>query len=261
MSRRIILPPTHLVSKRLSVPYHPWQSPLSVEATHNHDSPIYWDDIKVLALFPLVISFVSFFYFTKDDNTPRFKPPFQPLPFSTSFTNPTIPRPQPPISPPRSTFSTVAISSARGSWCEWSFCFDTDGYVKEERGERVEGEGREGGDGLEMGWWIVWRVYALHVGYLLSCTPAFSCMAFFCWKTRSYVLVVAVRRLSRRWKVKTLLAGLSPTSPMKRRLPTPLFPTFSPKIPISLAFLIQYGAFRTGSLGKSVAKRISDGPK
>ena len=147
MSRRIILPPTHLVSKRLSVPYHPWQSPLSVEATHNHDSPIYWDDIKVLALFPLVISFVSFFYFTKDDNTPRFKPPFQPLPFSTSFTNPTIPRPQPPISPPRSTFSTVAISSARGSWCEWSFCFDTDGYVKEERGERVEGEGREGGRG------------------------------------------------------------------------------------------------------------------
>jgi len=38
-------------------------------------------------------------------------------------------------------------------------------------------------------------------------------------------LVVAVRRLSRRWKVKTLLAGSSPTSPMRRRLPTPLFPT------------------------------------
>jgi hypothetical protein len=75
------------------------------------------------------------------------------------------------------------------------------------------------------------------------------------------ILVVAVRRLSRRWKVKTLLAGSSPTSPMKRRLPTPLFPTFSPKISISLDFLIHYGAFRTGSLGKSVAKRISDGPK
>ncbi len=75
------------------------------------------------------------------------------------------------------------------------------------------------------------------------------------------ILVVAVRRLSRRWKVKTLLAGPSPTSPMKRRLPTPLFPTFSPKISISLAFPIHYGAFRTGSLGKSVAKRISDGPK
>ncbi len=40
------------------------------------------------------------------------------------------------------------------------------------------------------------------------------------------ILVVAVRRLSRRWKVKTLLAGPSPTSPMKRRLPTPLFPTY-----------------------------------
>ncbi len=34
-------------------------------------------------------------------------------------------------------------------------------------------------------------------------------------------LVVAVWRLSRRWKVKTLLAGPSPTSPMERRLPTP----------------------------------------
>jgi len=42
------------------------------------------------------------------------------------------------------------------------------------------------------------------------------------------ILVVAVRRLStsRRWKVKTLLAGPSPTSPTRRRLPTPLFPTF-----------------------------------
>jgi len=39
------------------------------------------------------------------------------------------------------------------------------------------------------------------------------------------ILVVAVRRLSRRWKVKTLLAGPSPTSPIRRRLPTPLFPT------------------------------------
>jgi len=41
------------------------------------------------------------------------------------------------------------------------------------------------------------------------------------------ILVIAVRRLSRRWKVKTLLAGPSPTSPMRRRLPTPLFPTLS----------------------------------
>ncbi len=40
------------------------------------------------------------------------------------------------------------------------------------------------------------------------------------------ILVVAIRRLSRRRKVKTLLAGPSPTSPMKRRLPTPLFPTY-----------------------------------
>jgi hypothetical protein len=29
------------------------------------------------------------------------------------------------------------------------------------------------------------------------------------------ILIVAVRRLSRRWKVKTRLAGPSPTSPMK----------------------------------------------
>ncbi len=49
------------------------------------------------------------------------------------------------------------------------------------------------------------------------------------WNWRSYgafdILVVVVRRLSRRWKMKTLLAGPSPTSPMRRRLPTPLFPT------------------------------------
>ncbi len=32
-------------------------------------------------------------------------------------------------------------------------------------------------------------------------------------------------RVGRRWKVKTPLAGLSPTSPMKRRLPALLFPT------------------------------------
>jgi len=32
------------------------------------------------------------------------------------------------------------------------------------------------------------------------------------------ILVVAVRRLSRRWKVKTLLAGPSPTSPMKAEI-------------------------------------------
>jgi hypothetical protein len=32
------------------------------------------------------------------------------------------------------------------------------------------------------------------------------------------ILVVAVRRLSRRWKVKTLLAGPSPTSPMKAKI-------------------------------------------
>jgi len=30
-----------------------------------------------------------------------------------------------------------------------------------------------------------------------------------------------------RWKVKTLLVGPSPTSPMRRRLPTPLFSTIS----------------------------------
>jgi len=38
------------------------------------------------------------------------------------------------------------------------------------------------------------------------------------------ILIVAVRRLSRRWEVKTLLAGPSPTNPMRRWLPTPLFP-------------------------------------
>jgi len=65
------------------------------------------------------------------------------------------------------------------------------------------------------------------------------------------ILVVAVRRLSRRWKVETLLAGPSPTSPMKRRLPTPLFPTFSPKISISLAFLIHYGANKIAEFVKS----------
>jgi len=32
------------------------------------------------------------------------------------------------------------------------------------------------------------------------------------------ILVVVVRRLSRRWKVKTLLAGPSPTSPMKAEI-------------------------------------------
>jgi len=32
------------------------------------------------------------------------------------------------------------------------------------------------------------------------------------------ILVVVVRRLSRRWKVKTLLAGPSPTSPMKAKI-------------------------------------------
>ena len=42
------------------------------------------------------------------------------------------------------------------------------------------------------------------------------------------ILVVVVRRLYlRRWKAKTLLAGPSPTSPIRRRLPTPLFPTIS----------------------------------
>jgi len=34
------------------------------------------------------------------------------------------------------------------------------------------------------------------------------------------ILVVVVRRLSRMWKVKTLLAGPSPVSPMRRRLPS-----------------------------------------
>jgi len=32
------------------------------------------------------------------------------------------------------------------------------------------------------------------------------------------IWVVAVRRLSRRWKVKTILAGPSPTSPMKAEI-------------------------------------------
>ncbi len=37
--------------------------------------------------------------------------------------------------------------------------------------------------------------------------------------------VEAVRSLSRSEQVKTLLAGHSPNSPMRRRLPTPLFLT------------------------------------
>jgi len=41
------------------------------------------------------------------------------------------------------------------------------------------------------------------------------------------ILVVAVRRLSRRWKVKTLLAGPSPTSPMKAEITiSPISNTF-----------------------------------
>ncbi len=37
------------------------------------------------------------------------------------------------------------------------------------------------------------------------------------------ILVVAIRRLSRRWKVKSLLAGPSPTSPMRRGYQLPYF--------------------------------------
>ncbi len=40
-----------------------------------------------------------------------------------------------------------------------------------------------------------------------------------------FVLLLGCYLFRRRWKVKTLLAGPSPTSPMRRRLPTPLFPT------------------------------------
>ncbi len=90
---------------------------------------------------------------------------------------------------------------------------------------------------------------------MIACIPVFTCSSLHMMiskhlrttKSRRYVarpetlleyeviwrhidiLVVAVRRLSRRWKVETLLAGPSPTSPMKRRLPTPLFPTNSSK--------------------------------
>jgi hypothetical protein len=46
--------------------------------------------------------------------------------------------------------------------------------------------------------------------------------------------VEAVRSLSRSEQVKTLLAGPSPTSPMRRRLPTPLFPTELSVMPIKL---------------------------
>ncbi len=52
-----------------------------------------------------------------------------------------------------------------------------------------------------------------------------ACMETGCANIVSHILVVVVWKLSRRWKVKTLLAGPSPTSPMRRRLPTPLFPT------------------------------------
>jgi len=43
---------------------------------------------------------------------------------------------------------------------------------------------RERGGRQGMAW--RWVDELLHVGYLLSCTLAFSCMAFLCWKTRSY---------------------------------------------------------------------------
>jgi hypothetical protein len=43
------------------------------------------------------------------------------------------------------------------------------------------------------------------------------------------ILVVVVRRLSRRWKVKTLLAGPSPTSPMKAEITiSPISNTLKP---------------------------------
>ncbi len=56
---------------------------------------------------------------------------------------------------------------------------------------------------------------------------------FVTWKVLEYEViwgilvygVEAVRSLSGSEQVKTLLAGTSPTSPMRRRLPTPLFPT------------------------------------
>ncbi len=80
------------------------------------------------------------------------------------------------------------------------------------------------------------------------------------------ILVVVVRRLSRRWKVKTLLAGPSPTSPIRRRLPTPLFLTlnisehtkkFQKEIPVTLwRYSANYTKNRWGPEVISVKTRI-----
>ncbi len=43
------------------------------------------------------------------------------------------------------------------------------------------------------------------------------------------ILVVVVRRLSRRWKVKTRLAGPSPISPMKAEITRTISPIFNRK--------------------------------
>jgi hypothetical protein len=54
------------------------------------------------------------------------------------------------------------------------------------------------------------------------------------------ILVVSVRRLSRRWKVKTLLAGPSPTSPMKAEI------TISPISNILTFWLLLLGGYLGG---------------
>ncbi len=51
------------------------------------------------------------------------------------------------------------------------------------------------------------------------------------WEHIDILIVVVVRRLSRRWKVKTLLAGPSPTSPMKAKIT--MFPIFNTDLTFS----------------------------
>lgn len=50
------------------------------------------------------------------------------------------------------------------------------------------------------------------------------------------IMVVAVKRLSR-WKVKILLTGLSPTSPIRVEITTPLFPNIYMIVYVLLAMM------------------------
>ncbi len=74
---------------------------------------------------------------------------------------------------------------------------------------------------------------------------------------------------SRRWKVKTLLAGRSPTSPMKRRLPTSLLGCFQHWILVVwavmtawhvrwLGWLVGVGGRLEGKTRKKLEERLEE---